>query len=255
MKLSCLGVTLISEDEAEPGNLVYRNFDYFSISKQNGAFLALGMNRFWDVFSPIINWNWEMIYLWADGGMETGAGLAVLLELQKSIADLADELGAEKFPYIQANFFPSYHGHNNCDAHFGRIKENLRHRDDPANRCVESVIQAANRLPRTSTFRLKDAIPSEPPKTEAVQVDVDTGIMELQNKTKVSLKKHKCVLFNPYQAAGFYMFPSCNEIQNVVPVRCTIDPQDVKTTPPKDHPTPEIEAPVTRARRVIRSTD
>ena len=126
MKLSCLGFILVAADTDKPGSLVYENFDFASARKQRTDFFEEAIEQLWDKLLPYINFDWERIFLWADGGMQTAGNLTVLAELQKSIASFCRENGAPRYPYLQANFFAPYHGHNVCDGHFGQLKIRTR---------------------------------------------------------------------------------------------------------------------------------
>lgn len=220
MKMSCLAVVLVTQDPAEKTRLLYQNFDFTSVSTQSGEFVYEALAKFKDVLLPTLQFTWNMIYVWADGGMANGPNLGALANLQFAIADLATAFGETSFPLLQSNYFPPYHGHNVCDAHFGRIKESVRrHAQTLPDR--HSVINAANSLPHTQAFELQDAIIHVEPKTKAQQASLNAKDAQ-QYVGSVKLKEYRAVLFDVYSEHPFLLYKSSDDIVPKLPIRVHI---------------------------------
>ena len=220
---------LFFEDE-HPG-LLYRNFDFFSVRKQGSDFFEEATAELWNKIAGDVNWDWKRIYLWADGGMENGGNLVALSELQKSISELAIELKENSYPYLQANFYPPYHGHNVCDAHFGQIKiatrkamANLNH---PAPPAIETALSAAAARPRTTVFHLPDSRPKKAAKTKAFSVDLRREDPAPLTKPSLALKKLKCWFFDPCSTCPFLGYPFSQDAGKQEPIRASIDSPEV----------------------------
>lgn len=206
MKLSCLAFVLVAADSTVEGGLVYRNFDFFSARKQRTDFFEDAIDDLWDQLQLFINYDWERIFLWADGGMQTAGNLTVLAELQKSISRYCIDGGATSYPYLQANFYAPYHGHNVCDGHFGQIKTRTRHALIHSPRSRKTVLEAAKLVPRTQATKLSDS--RDAGKKEKVVIEEHgkryDGKMITNNKIK--FKNFSCCMFDPCSPAPFILY-------------------------------------------------
>lgn len=149
-----------------------------------------------------------------------------LAELQKSIAELAVTLEEDSYPYLQANFYPPYHGHNVCDAHFGQIKiatrKALADLEHPAPKSRETVIAAAAGRPRTRTARIPDARPKKRETAKVSEVGLRRGKEELVGKHKLALKKLICWLFDPCSSCPCLGYPYSPDACRIDPIRASI---------------------------------
>ena len=85
----------------------------------------------------------------------------------------------------KANFY-SYHGHNDCDAHFGRI------------------------------------IKSNEPYTRWKQVPYERGHEDHENATQFRMSDIHCVLFDPFSEGPFLLYARSDDARTHTPYRCKI---------------------------------
>jgi hypothetical protein len=139
--LSILNFTVITEGNKE------HMFDYFSVGKQGPAFMKESMNHFKDKLTDLAS-KVKHIDFWSDGGLKTYGTVCNVHQLSLDI----------KKPIIH-HYFPPYHGHSRCDAHFGRGKRELR-KNFPDGGLTETiqVIEAFSGLPTTVTELLSPKI-------------------------------------------------------------------------------------------------
>jgi hypothetical protein len=89
------------------------HFDYFACGKQGKAFMRECMEDFAAHLKCLAK---DLdIMLWSDGGLKS---YGTVFNCHQFAQDLQST--------IVYRFFPSYHGHSRCDAHFGRGKRLLR---------------------------------------------------------------------------------------------------------------------------------
>lgn len=229
MKLSCLGFVLLTKDLEKESTLESRHFDFFSVSKQTGAFFQESVEELFDKMAFLIDYGWKFIYIWGDGGMETAANLTVLGELQKQIADLCIDAGSASMPYIQASFFPPYHGHNRCDAHFGVIKKSLRQQFPSGASSVDDVLSVAGNITNTQVFRLKDAIKKRKATPHLYRATLTGGSPRTEG-LPLPFKGHKTVLFDPFSIIPYIIYPSCSREDMLRPIRAIIRDPGVRET-------------------------
>lgn len=143
--LSILNWTLVF-----PGNNE-EHYDFFSNSSQGEAFLFNSM----EFMVPILKdklVNVKKIMVWSDGGFKNYGTVS-------NWKWLYDQLQVP----IYYRFFVAYHGHNRCDAHFGRGKIALRKQyPDGAPITHDRAMLAFEALPNTFTrllMRVPDAGP------------------------------------------------------------------------------------------------
>ena len=108
-ELSVLNFTVITA-----GNNEHR-FDFFALKKQGHLFMKTSMEKLAALIKPIVE-N-RSIKLWSDGGLKTYGTVSNVHWLSQQL----------RVPIIY-HYFPPYHGHSRCDAHFGRGKQTLRAR-------------------------------------------------------------------------------------------------------------------------------
>lgn len=108
-KLSVLNITIVLTKNSQ------RCFDYFSCAKQGYAFMKEAFQRFANEFETLGVTSNASIHYWSDGGLRNYGTVSALHYLSKRLRH-----------NIIAQFFPSYHGHSRCDAHFGLGKRTLR---------------------------------------------------------------------------------------------------------------------------------
>ena len=106
-KLSILNFTVVLA-----GNKEY-HYDFFANGKQGPKFMEAVMTNLAPKLRDLV--KGKRIHLWSDGGLRTYGTVS-------NVALLASLLEVE----ILQTFFPRYHGHSRCDAHFGRGKMELR---------------------------------------------------------------------------------------------------------------------------------
>ena len=250
MKLSCLGIVLITASDSKFRSY---HFDFFSASKQTGDFLQEAVDEFWPMFLERFNPDWRMIYLWADGGMENKANLAVLVDLQRRISTICTDWSAPHIPILQANFYAPYHGHNDCDAHFGRIKESIRRHDNPASRGTQAAITASQGLPDTFPTKLRDGIPVAKHNFTLSRVPLVHKSPDANKKENFKVKQHRCVLFDPYDDSPLLFYPTCASLLLEQPKRFRISAVgfDLYHAPPRSQN--DVLPPWDVARDIIKS--
>jgi len=114
--LSILNFTLVISGNAE------YHFDFFGTEKQEYSFVEASIKALADKISPYVQYkdkNGQVvscrIHLWSDCELRT-YGTVVNIHQLTTILKVQ----------IIHTFFPRYHGHSRCDAHFGRGKMQLR---------------------------------------------------------------------------------------------------------------------------------
>lgn len=216
LKLSCLGFVFLRADPDVAGSIQATNIDLFSAIQQGQQFFQRGLDTLRDEVSEIIDYDWEYIFFWADGGMETPAHLTCLDAFQQSLMDLAAFEGKDKCPILQSNYYPPYHGHDRCHAHFGRIKGNLRKDIDGAPRNQHSALDAANSLPyRRNAFghhKMKIRL-------KQVQLLPDDPIPQ---QAYIPLTSYKSVLFDPRNPYTILLYPNSLDPLTRDPIRCSL---------------------------------
>lgn len=108
-KLSILNFTVVL-----PGNKEY-HFDFFANGKQGYDFMRVSVTHLAQKLTGLT--KSKLIYLWSDGGLRT-YGTVVNVNHLATLTNTS----------IRYTFFPRYHGHSRCDAHFGRGKMLLRNK-------------------------------------------------------------------------------------------------------------------------------
>lgn len=135
-KLSILNFTVIL-----PGN-VEHHFDYFATGKQGFAFMEAAVKDLATKIPTLTNIN--QIHFYSDGGLRTYGTIANM--------HLLSNLLSREIIYT---YFPRYHGHSRCDAHFGRGKMALREKfPDGGLNSVIQVIATFGALPRTECYQI-----------------------------------------------------------------------------------------------------
>lgn len=203
LKLSCLGFVLLSKDAEKEDHICATNFDCFSLSRQKGAFFSEGVDEILSAFNESFDYNWEFVFFWADGGMRTLANLNSLAHFQQLIMDGAAERELESYPLLQANFYPPYHGHHRCDAHFGRIKQS-----------------AAEPLPNTVTLQIPPVSYSKP-KLEMKQLPL-LPQHPPPPKSSIAFTYYYCFLFDPDNPRSVLLYPYSDTPLHTEPIRCAI---------------------------------
>ena len=116
--------------------------------------------------------------------MENCGNLVALSEFQKSICELALATNKPSYPYLQANFYPSYHGHNVCDGHFGQLKISIRKKlgeEDDRHTAFHAAIQ----LPHTSATFLPDSKKKETTKSKYYATNLKRDEAKLEEREAI----------------------------------------------------------------------
>lgn len=108
-KVSILNLTVVTN-----GNIEHA-YDYFATGQQGEAFLRASLEDF-SRFVPELA-GLKPIVVWSDCGLKNYGTVSSWLDFSKKLNNR-----------ITYRFFPPYHGHSRCDAHFGRGKLRLRRR-------------------------------------------------------------------------------------------------------------------------------
>ena len=196
-KLSICGFVLIWWDEPSKS---YKHFnaDFFSRNRQKSSFLTKSLTLFMSYCGDKIKPEWEMINFWADGATRTHMNLFNFFLLYKELKRINNN-----FSSLQLNFFPPYHGHNQCDAHFGAGKVAIR-RDTPrvTETTDDTAIESFSHLPYTRTFRIEEMLQEQTkfklkhlsPKSKKLIVPVKSFFafkFEVQrNRYRISVLQH-----------------------------------------------------------------
>lgn len=153
--------------------------------------------------------------------MQSVENLEVLGQLQQSLMDVAAEKGADHYPIVQANFYPAYHGHNRCDAHFGRIKQNVRNAlTEGAPKRVLTVMSSAEAIPHTTALHIPPFVP-EKLKRSLRSRPLKPGDPEPRS-AYVASTDYKCVLFDPGNPHTLLLYPYSDRPLSELPLRCAI---------------------------------
>lgn len=152
-KLSVCGFVLLWWD-GPSGSYKHFNVDFFSRNRQKSSFLTKSLTLFMSYCGDKIKPEWETIHFWADGATRTHMNLFNFFLLHKELRRIN-----KNFSTLQLNFFPPYHGHNQCDAHFGAGKVAIR-RDTPRSTeaTEDTAIESFSHLPYTRTFRIEEIL-------------------------------------------------------------------------------------------------
>jgi hypothetical protein len=143
-KLSILHFTVITAGNEE------RAYDCFATGKQGPIFVKDSMAHFMPRLKELAQ-NAAKIYFWSDGGLKTYGTVRNMFQLAKDV---------EKS--IVHHFFPPYHGHSRCDAHFGRGKRELRNRFPNGGLAnIFQVMDTFNGIPGAYTELLSKIRPKE----------------------------------------------------------------------------------------------
>lgn len=123
-----------------PGNKEL-HFDYFSTATQGEAFLFTSTQYMVNHIKQHSG-NATRIQIWSDGGFKTYGTVSCMRWL------------SEKLPIpIYHHYLVAYHGHNRCDAHFGRGKKELRKLyPDGGLDTADQVVQVFSSLKDTTTL-------------------------------------------------------------------------------------------------------
>lgn len=132
-KLSILNFTVVLNGNEE------HFFDFFATGKQGKDFMRQAMQH---VAMYLKEWGQNHpIMLWSDGGLKSYGTVSNVLELSGLLKKT-----------IVHRYFPAYHGHSRCDAHFGRGKRLLRkHFPIGGLSEIPQVVETFHGLPSTVT--------------------------------------------------------------------------------------------------------
>lgn len=135
-KLSILNFTLVL-----PGNVEQR-YDFLATGKQGTSFMRKSIDELARLISKQIE-N-RFIEVWSDCGLKSYGTVNNMHHLHKLLN-----------VNITHNFFPRYHGHSRCDAHFGRGKAILRqtYPQGGLNDTLQ-VVSAFNSIENTHVYQI-----------------------------------------------------------------------------------------------------
>lgn len=108
-KLSVFNITVVLDRQTQ------YCYDFMSCSKQGWTFMSSAFQEFVPMLANLQIPKSAKITIWSDGGLRNYGTLEVINRFQRKIENC-----------ISLRFYPSYHGHSRCDAHFGQGKLSLR---------------------------------------------------------------------------------------------------------------------------------
>ena len=110
------------------------SFDWLATAKQSYEFMATAFEDWFKTHLVELGLPLDVdLVFWSDGGLRNYGTIDIMTTMAKVHQR-----------YITVNFFPSYHGHSRCDAHFGYLKMSLR-RQYPTGGLI-SVEQVMDKL-------------------------------------------------------------------------------------------------------------
>ena len=160
--LSIFNFTLVTSDVSQ------YSYDLLSFAPQGAHFMEYAWDNFHTSMKARIE-GVQDLYIWSDGGLQTYGTIAMILKLQALLKVT-----------VHLKFFPPYHGHNRCDAHFGLIKRKLRSKFPVGGFELQTYS-----LDRKPTQEKVAEICKLVRNTEVIMPNIDPG------KTKVKLTKWK----------------------------------------------------------------
>lgn len=158
------------------------SYDYLSPAKQSYEFMASSLIHFFNHHLETLSLPKEVeLTFWSDGGLRN-----------YGTVDILHSLAIQSARTISIMFFPSYHGHSRCDAHFGYLKMSLR-RTYPNGglNSVDQVLQKLSEMKNTHSTLLDSA-------TLGSELEQGTlGGWKSKKGDKQGVKSYSTFLFSP----------------------------------------------------------